>query len=59
MFNRVEATNTILYGPKVSAMAVRQIKQKHYKMLSFTFEEPWPEKTKEHRLGSYQPPLEM
>jgi hypothetical protein len=32
---------------------------KHSKMRNFTFDNSWPEKTKEHRLGAKQHPLDL
>ncbi len=39
-------------APNFSALAVTQISVKHSKMRNFTFDAPWPEKTKEHRLDA-------
>ncbi len=59
MFYRVEAANaiTVSMARKFLPWQLRRCTVKHSETRNFKFNAPWPEKTKEHRLGANQHPL--
>ncbi len=46
-------------GRKSPLWPLRRNSEKHSKMRNFTFDAPWPEKTREHRLGANQHTLDL
>jgi hypothetical protein len=44
---------------KFRLLSLSRYNVKHSKMRNFTFDVPWREKTKEHRLGANQHPLDL